>query len=127
MTLAPLLSSPLITQAHTVAAFAAVALLIPIALMRKGTARHHRIGWIWVTCMAFVCVSSFSIYTSSGYSWIHILSVISMVSVTMGVVQRRRGDIRSHKLFMIGAASGLIGAGLFTIMPGRIMHAVLVG
>lgn len=127
MSLAPLLAAPLITQFHVWSALASVLVLFPIALMPKGTPLHHRMGWIWVLFMVFTCVSSFGIVRHAGYSWIHVLSVISLVSLAIGVVQRRRGDIRSHKFFMIGGACGLIGAGLFTVLPGRIMHAVVTG
>jgi len=40
----------------------------------------------------------------------------------------RRGNIRGHKRSMIGLFAGaLIIAGIFTFVPGRIMHAVLFG
>jgi len=127
MSLTPLLAAPPTVQLHTLAAASSVLLLVPITLMQKGTAVHLRIGWAWVLCMLVVCVSSFGIVRSGGYSWIHILSVVSLVSLAIGILQRRRGNINSHKAFMIGAASGLLGAGAFTILPGRIMHAVLLG
>ena len=50
----------------------------------------------------------------------------------MGVVgalyYARRGDIARHKRAMIGTYVGaILIAGAFTLVPGRIMHAVLFG
>ncbi len=127
MTFAPLLAAPWVIQLHTLAAVVSVLLLAPIATLRQGTALHRSLGWAWAVSMVVVCISSFGITHLGRYSWIHILSVISLVSLTLGIVHRRRGDIRTHQRYMTGAALGLVGAGMFTVLPGRIMHAVLLG
>lgn len=127
MTLAPLLAAGPLIQLHVAAALASAALLLPIGLLTKGTAAHRLIGWIWVMAMAATALSSFGITRGSTYSLIHLLSVISLASLTAGVLARRHGNIASHRGFMIGAAAGLVGAGLFTILPGRIMNAVIFG
>ena len=46
-----------------------------------------------------------------------------------GRVGRRTGiDVRRHRIAMISIFAGaLVIAGLFTLVPGRIMHAVVFG
>ena len=44
------------------------------------------------------------------------------------VLHARRHRVARHRLFMISIFCGaLVIAGLFTFVPGRIMHAVIVG
>jgi uncharacterized membrane protein len=44
------------------------------------------------------------------------------------VWRARRHDVTGHRLTMIFTFSGaLVIAGLFTLLPGRIMHAVVFG
>ena len=46
----------------------------------------------------------------------------------VGVWAARTGNVRRHKMTMIGIFFGaLVIAGLFTFLPGRIMHAVVFG
>jgi uncharacterized membrane protein len=127
MTLVPLLNAPTVIQAHTVAAIVAALLLVPIALSAKGTARHLQLGRVWVGLMIVTAVTSFWIVRPSGYSAIHVLSVITLISLAGGIAFRRLGRIKGHLAFMIGAASGLLIAGGFTLWPGRIMHQVVFG
>jgi len=127
MTLAPLLAAAPLVQLHVAAAMASAALLVPIGMLTKGTTAHRLIGWLWVVAMATTAFSSFGIARGSAYSLIHVLSLVTLASLTAGVLARRRGNIASHRGFMVGAAAGLIGAGLFTVLPGRIMNAVILG
>jgi uncharacterized membrane protein len=127
MTLVPLLNASTVIQAHTAAALAAAVLLVPIALSTKGTARHMLLGRFWVGLMLVTAVTSFWIVRPGGYSAIHALSVITLVSLACGILFCRMGRISAHLGFMIGAASGLLIAGAFTLWPGRIMHQVVFG
>jgi uncharacterized membrane protein len=46
----------------------------------------------------------------------------------LGVLHARRHSVALHRWTMIGIFCGaLVIAGLFTLVPGRIMHAVLFG
>lgn len=116
---------------HALAALAAVMLGGAQLATRKGTVRHRVSGWIWVSLMAYVAVSSFFISELrlwGAFSPIHLLSVWTLFSLVIAVYHARRGNIRQHKIWMallyIGA---LLIAGLFTLWPGRVMHGVLFG
>jgi uncharacterized membrane protein len=57
--------------------------------------------------------------------WIHQL-VLMMLPIA--IVSAHRHEVRRHSQIMIGIFGGdLVIAGLFTLLPGRIMHAVIFG
>lgn len=131
MTLAPLLAASLLIQVHAFAALAAFALGIFQLAAPKGTVRHRITGWLWVGLMATVVVTSFGIHdlrTWGPWSAIHLLSVFTAVMLPVGVVHARRHRVRQHRASMIWLFAGaLIIAGIFTLLPGRIMHDVVFG
>jgi uncharacterized membrane protein len=131
MTLQPLLAAPLLVQAHAVAAMAALGLGIAQFALSKGTARHRLIGWAWVLLMAAVALSSFGITGVAGkghWSWIHLISVFSLFALVLGVRRARRHNIAGHRMAMIALFAGaLVITGAFTLLPGRIMGAVVFG
>ncbi|WP_440995194.1 DUF2306 domain-containing protein [Arhodomonas sp. SL1] len=62
------------------------------------------------------------------WSPIHLLSVATLASLVTGIRAARKGRIREHRATMISlVAFALVGAGIFTLLPGRIMNAVLFG
>lgn len=97
----------------------------------KGTLPHRTLGWIWVILMLVVALSSFWIHQirlMGPWSPIHLLSIFTLMMLALGVAAARTHDVRRHKFTMIGIFFGaLVIAGLFTLMPGRIMHAVVLG
>lgn len=131
MTLTPLLQAPPIIQIHAIAALALIPLTVALFTLRRGSPMHKRLGWAWVTGMAAVAISSFwinGIKLIGPFSPIHLLSVLSLCSLAYAIWQIRRRNARRHRLAMLSLVWGaLIGAGAFTLLPGRIMHAVVLG
>ena len=129
--LAPLLDAPGTIPLHAFAAMAAFALGIVQFAAPKGTLPHRTIGWIWVALMAAVAVSSFWIHEIrlvGPFSPIHLLSIFTPIMLVLGVWYARRHNVRGHKITMTSIFFGaLVIAGLFTFVPGRIMHAVVFG
>lgn len=106
---------PLVTGLHLAAAVAALALGAVVLARRKGTPAHKALGRAWVALMAAVALSSFWIFEirkGAGPSWIHLLSVWTLVSLACALYFIRRGNVRAHRGFMIGTFLGLAGAGL---------------
>lgn len=97
----------------------------------KGTLPHRTIGWIWVLLMLAVAGSSFWIHKIrlwGPWSPIHLLSIFTLIMVPLGVWRAHRHRVVDHRRIMIGVFSGaLVIAGLFTLLPGRIMHTVVFG
>ena len=130
MSLAPLLNASPVIQAHAFAALAAVALAAAQfagprercssdAGLALGDDHDRRRA------------SSFFIHTIrtwGPWSPIHLLSLLTLVTVPMAVYAAHRHDVRRHRKGMsLLTAFALVAAGLFTLAPGRIMHAVVFG
>ena len=131
MSLAPLLNASPIIQLHAFAAMTAFVLGVVQLTAPKGTLPHRTIGWIWVLLLATIALSSFWIHEIrmfGPFSLIHLLSIFTLIVLPLAVWAARRHDVARHRKGMIGIFFGaLVIAGLFTFVPGRIMHAALFG
>ena len=131
MTLAPLLNAALAIPLHAFAAMAAFVLGLVQFAAPKGTLPHRTIGWIWVLLMASVAISSFWIHTIrlvGPFSPIHLLSIFTLIMVPLAVWRAHKHRVADHRRIMIMTFTGaLVIAGLFTLLPGRIMNAVVFG
>lgn len=129
MTLAPLIEASPAIQIHAAAAFAAFGLGLVILFRRKGTPAHRFTGYFWVMLMLVTALSSFAIHELriwGEWSPIHLLSIGTVASLGLGVWLARNGHVRGHLNTMRATFAGaLVIAGLFSFMPGRIMHDVL--
>lgn len=95
----------------------------------KGTPTHRWIGWSWMLAMVVAALSSFWLTSPSnlfmGYGPIHLLSIWVLVCVAVSVIAVRRGNIRRHRGFAVGAYLGTVGAAIGAIaLPGRLLHSV---
>lgn len=131
MSLAPLLDAAPAIPLHALAAMAAFVLGLVQFAAPKGTLPHRTIGWIWVLLMVTVAISSFWIHTIrlvGPFSPIHLLSIFTLVMVLLAVWRPHRHRVADHRRIMIMTFIGaLVIAGGFTLVPGRIMHAVVFG
>ena len=131
MSLAPLLDAAPAIPVHAFAAMAAFALGVVQFAAPKGTLPHRTVGWIWVALMATVAASSFWIHEVrllGPWSPIHLLSIFTLVMVPLAVWKAHRHEVGAHRRIMISLFLGaLLIAGLFTLLPGRVMHAVVFG
>lgn len=119
-------------QAHIVFAIGALA-LGPWVLWgsRKGTPAHRLAGYLWVLLMLGTSVSSlfirdFRLPNLAGYTPIHLFTAFTLVMLPLAVVAAMRGRVQTHRQAMrqlyIGAC---VIAGLFTLLPGRYLGALL--
>ena len=99
--------------------------------MKKGGAIHKLLGRIWVALMLIVAITSFFIHEIrlwGAYSPIHLLSLWTIFILGVGIYYARVGNIKRHKQVMITLYFfALILTGFFTLMPGRVMHQILIG
>ena len=131
MSLGPLLSAPPPIPWHAFAALAALALGGAQLALPKGTTRHRVMGYAWAALMLVIAASSLwiqQIRLIGPFSPIHILSIIVLITVPLAVWHAHRHRVAKHRRVMISLyVFALIGAGVFTLLPGRIMHAVVFG
>jgi uncharacterized membrane protein len=131
MSLAPLLNAAHAIQLHAFAAMTAFALGIVQFSAPKGTLPHRTAGWIWVALMVLVGASSFWVHELrlwGPWSPIHLLSIFTLLTLPLAVWAAHRHAVDHHRRAMTAIFFGaLVIAGLFTLVPGRVMHAVVFG
>jgi uncharacterized membrane protein len=131
MSFAPLFAEPAVIQIHAFAAMAAFVLGIVQFAGPKGTIPHRTIGTVWVLLMLAVAISSFWIHEIrlvGPWSPIHLISIFVLIMLPLGVWRAHTHRVNAHKWTMIWIfIGGLVVAGLFTFVPGRVMHAVAFG
>lgn len=125
-----LAGAPLVIQLHV--AGAATAFLIGCILLAgvKGTGLHKTLGWAWVAAMGLTAASSLFIRTINPghFSFIHLLSGWTLIALPMAIVAIKRGKVAAHRKAMTGMfVGGLLVAGLFTFLPGRLMWRIFIG
>lgn len=129
MTLAPLLHASFAIQLH-VATVVPAAILGAFLLARpKGTRLHRLFGKIWLALMVVTASSTFFIHEIrlvGDFSPIHLLSIYVLFGSWQSIAAARRHDVAAHRRHVAGMyLGGIVGAGLFTLLPGRLMHASL--
>ncbi len=81
--------------------------------------------------MVIVSATSFWIHDLrvwGPWSPIHLLSIFTLAMLPLAVLLARRHQVARHRNAMIAIFTGaLVIAGVFTFVPGRIMHAVAFG
>jgi len=131
MTLDPLFAAQQPIPLHALAALTAAILGGAQLWAPKGTRLHRRIGWVWVGLMAFVAGSGFFIHAVrmiGPFSPIHLLSVLTLVSLFFAIRAARQGNIRQHRRIMAALFwLALVLTGAFTFWPGRVMHQLVTG
>ena len=135
MSLAPLVAAPFAIKLHVftvVPAFFLGTWLIFVS--RKGARFHRAIGYAYMVLMTITAITALFIHQIPaidivyGFGPIHIFSVVTL----SGVVGALRGawthNIKMHRSSMLGVyIGGLLIAGTFAFLPGRIMHAMVFG
>ncbi|MCY4050324.1 MAG: DUF2306 domain-containing protein [Gammaproteobacteria bacterium] len=131
MDLEPLWQSGPVIATHAI--FAIIALFTGIVQLAlpKGTLIHRGIGTIWVILMASVAITGFWINELrhfGPFSWIHLLSILTLIVLARSILLVRSGRIKDHRNSMVALFFlGLVLTGGFTLLPGRVMHAVFLG
>lgn len=119
-----------VIQLHV--AGAVVAFVIGVVLLAgvKGARLHRTLGWTWVLAMGTTAVSSLFIHhiNPGGFSLIHLLSGWTLIALPMAVFAARRHRVKAHRRGMTAMfVGGLLIAGVFAFVPGRLMWAVFFG
>ncbi|WDI33101.1 hypothetical protein PUV54_07815 [Hyphococcus flavus] len=138
MSLQPLLEASWVIQVHAFSAMAAFVLGVIQFTAPKGTLPHKTLGAVWVLLMTLIVISSIFIRPSvypglpliQWFGPIHIFTVVTTVGIVGGLIYLIKGGptLKKHKGPFMGIfIGGLIIAGAFAFLPGRIMHAVALG
>ena len=103
-----------------------VLLLGPLQILRRRRDRAHRmLGTTWVVAILVVCGSSFGIMPN-GFSWLHGLSLWTLLCMVLAIAAIRRGNVPTHRGFMIGSYVGTLTAFAFAaLVPTRLIPQLL--
>jgi uncharacterized membrane protein len=131
MSLEPLMAEPFPIPWHAMAALVALLLGATQFALPKGTLRHRTVGFVWAALMLFIAASGFwinELRMVGPWSVIHLLSILVLITVPLAVCHAHNHRVARHRSAMISLyVFALIGAGLFTLLPGRVMHEVVFG
>ena len=117
--------------AHLLMALGALLLGAVVLSGRKGNTVHRSLGWTWVTLMAGVTVTGafirdYNLPNLFGFTPIHFFVVFVAWQLPRAVMYARRGQIEGHRKTMRGLyMGGCVGAGAFTLLPGRFLGSIL--
>lgn len=117
-------------QIHLIGVTAAILVGVVLLAGRKGRLTHRILGWTWVVAMGAVAVSSLFIrmINHGQLSWIHLFTGWTLIALPLGVAFARTHRVKMHARMMTGLfVGGLMVAGLFTFIPGRLMWRVFLG
>ena len=99
---------------------------------RKGTTVHKRLGRVYVVLILFTALVTLPMPAEVGprlldhFGYIHLFSVLVLVSVPAAIYSIRRGNVAAHRFHMVGVyVGGILIAGSFAFMPGRLLHGWL--
>lgn len=105
-----------------------------LLLRRKGTRIHKMLGKLFMGLMLFTATVTLFMPAQVGptilkhFGFIHIFSALVFFSVPQALLAIRRKDVRVHRNNMVGLyAGGLVIAGGFALMPGRLIFQTLFG
>lgn len=100
----------------------------------KGDAVHKALGKAYMGLMFFTAGITVFMPAFVGpivfghFGWIHLLSLLVLITVPRAILDAKAGRIKAHKRRMIMLYVGaLLIAGAFTFWPGRYMHSLVFG
>jgi len=118
--------------AHLATVLPAFAIGTYVMLARKGSKNHRLLGKIYMLLMLATAIIALFINAEVGpkflghFGFIHLFSVMVLYNVPNAYFAAIRHDHRAHAISMIGLyIGGLLIAGGFTLMPGRLIHTWL--
>lgn len=115
---------------HLLTISVALALTPVMLLRRRGDRRHRTLGMVWVVAMLATAVSSFFVRLSNpgGFSFIHLLSIWTLIQVPIIWWSARHQDVVRHRGAVRGMVTGaLLIAGFFTFPFDRMLGQWLFG
>jgi uncharacterized membrane protein len=123
-----------LTYAHLVTVVPAFLIGSWLLLRRKGTSHHRELGRIYLALMLLTGITTLFMPAGVGprflghFGYLHLLSVFTLVTVVRAFHAARTHQVALHRNNMIGLyCGGILIAGSFALMPGRLLHGWLFG
>ena len=101
---------------------------------RKGNRLHRTLGKAYMLLMLITASITLAMPAQVGprlfshFGFIHGFALLTLYLVPTAMLAARRGDIRIHRKKMVGLyIGGLLIAGAFAFMPGRMLNNWITG
>ncbi len=101
---------------------------------RKGDRLHRTLGKTYMLLMLATAIITLVMPAQVGprlfghFGFIHGFALLTLYMVPTALLAARRGDIQMHRKKMIGLyIGGLVIAGAFAFMPGRMLNGWITG
>jgi uncharacterized membrane protein len=122
-------SVPAMVWVHLATIMLALALTPLLLLQKRGSRRHRQLGWAWAIAMYSTAVASLFVRENNGgFSWIHLLSLLTLVTVPMLVGAARKHKVALHRMAVRCLVTcALLLAGFFTFPFNRMLGRWLLG
>jgi uncharacterized membrane protein len=131
MNIDPILQAPLAVKVHLATVLPAFAIgTWQIFGSAKGSRPHRAWGMTYMVLMVVTAVAAYFIREvgRGSLSPIHLFIPLTFFGVFGALWSAHKGDIKGHRNAMLGLyIGGLLLAGAFALMPGRIMHQFFFG
>lgn len=105
-----------------------------LLLRRKGSPFHRALGRAYLLLMLATALTTLFMPARVGpsllghFGFIHLFSLLTLYAVPTAWRAAQQGDIATHRGNMIGLyVGGILIAGAFALMPGRLLHGWLFG
>lgn len=117
-------AAPVATQLHAVFIVLMVLTGWLMLALPKGDRRHKTLGWIWVSAMTLMGLTSMLV--PHGDSWVAAYAGGSSALVLMayGIYKVKRRRLRDHARTMVMLMIALVVMCLLAVVPGRLLHEV---
>ena len=129
MNFSPFFNATPVIQIHMITAIAAFFLGAAVLWRRKGGLGHRVAGYMWVALMLITSISAFFIHEIrmwGEWSPIHLLAVSVPLALIFAIHAARKRKLNLHRRIMQRTyLGGMIIAGGFTFLPGRLNYRIL--
>lgn len=122
-----------LAYAHLATVLPAFAIGTYMMIRRKGSSTHRLLGKIYMVLMLITAAITLFMPAVVGptlfnhFGFIHIFSVLTLDGVPRAYFAAKRHDLKTHRNSMISLyVGGLLIAGSFAFMPGRLLHRWLI-
>ncbi len=95
----------------------------------KGSLLHRRLGKLYLSLMAATGMITLLMPAEVGpqylghFGFIHLFSLLTLYLVPSAYIAARQGNIKRHRGNMLGLyIGGILIAGSFALLPGRMLH-----
>ncbi|WP_424810777.1 hypothetical protein [Roseococcus sp. YIM B11640] len=102
--------------------------VLAVLTLPKGRGSHRWLGRIAGLALVGTALASFGVRSHGHFTYLHLLSVATLLTVPYAVWMVRQGHVARHRRIMLINAGGLFVAGLAaTMAPGRYLHGIFFG